>query len=432
MLLLFFYNLLMIVGAIVFAPLIFVKVILTPKYRSRFARRMGIGIACPSVENRGAPRIWLHALSVGEAASARNLVRELRKEFPLCTIIFSASTSSGERFARELLRDHVDWFISFPFDLLWSVHRVVSLVQPDIFVLVETDFWPNFMEVLKKKKIPAVLVNGRMSEASLQRYRKFRWFFQRLFGSFAHLAMQTAQDAENLQMLGVAKERFSVLGNLKYDAALPGVDQENVVDRAALHIPSDAVVLVAGSTHPGEEEILFRVFARLRSDFPDLFLVLAPRNIARGKELEDLAARHGMRAFCRSGAAEGGESVLVLDTLGELAAVYSLCDAAFVGGSLVPERGHNPLEAAVFAKPVLFGPSMEDFSEIARDLRAAGGAIQVSDADELLNSFMLILGDVDFRQRTGVKAGEAVAGQRGAALKHIALLRKLLQEKGKS
>lgn len=429
----FFYNLFLTVGVIVFAPLLFVKVILTPKYRSRAGRRLGFALGqSPGGAGSGWPRIWVHALSVGEVASARNLVRELRRSYPRGIILFSSATRAGESLAQAILREEVDCFVPFPLDLLWSVRRLIFWARPDLFVLVETDFWPNFLGELNRREIPSLLVNGRVSESSFARYRRFRWLFRPLFNSFQALAMQTEQDAASMRRLGVDPARLAVLGNLKYDAALSGGSAKAGLDRAALQIPEQALVWVAGSTHRGEEEIVFNAFQQLARSFPTLFLVVAPRNVERGAELAAMAARRGLPAFRRSLGGGGEGTVLVLDTLGELSSVYALCEVAFVGGSLVPERGHNPLEPAVHGKPVLFGPGMEDFAEISRDLLAVGGARQVHDAEELRAALALLLADPAARERAGRQAQGLIASRRGVTEAHIALIRGVLarEERG--
>ncbi|MFQ6758279.1 MAG: 3-deoxy-D-manno-octulosonic acid transferase [Deltaproteobacteria bacterium] len=428
----FFYNLFMTVGVIVFAPLLFVKVILTPKYRSRVGKRLGFGLGkSPCADGSRRPRIWVHALSVGEVASARNLVQELRRKYPQGIIIFSSATRAGESFARSTLHEHVDCFAPFPFDLLISVRALLSWARPDLFVLVETDFWPNFLRELIRRGIPSLLVNGRVSESSLARYRRFRWLFRPLFNSFRALAMQTEQDAMAMRQLGVDPARLAVLGNLKYDAALSGGVVTPGLDRSALRIPEQALVWVAGSTHKGEEEIVFTVFQELLRFRANLFLVLAPRNVERGAELAAMAARHSFAA-CRRSLDETGEgSVLILDTLGELASVYALCDVAFIGGSLVPQRGHNPLEPAVHGKPVLFGPCMEDFAEISRDLLAVGGARLVRDGGELRAGLALLLDDPAERERAGRQAQKLVASRRGVTAAHIGLIRDILAREGR-
>jgi len=429
----FFYNLFMTVGVIVFAPLLFVKVILTPKYRNRVGKRLGcaLGDSPGGASSEGRPRIWVHALSVGEVASARNLVQELRRSYPLGIILFSSATRAGESFARAVLGHQVDCFLPFPFDLLWSVKRLLSWARPDLFVLVETDFWPNFLGELRRRDIPSLLVNGRVSAASLVRYRRFSWLFRPLFNSFQTLAMQTEQDALSLRQLGVDPACLMVLGNLKYDAALSGGGIKQGLDRAALQIPAQALVWVAGSTHPGEEELIFAAFAELTRTFPNLFLVVAPRNVERGAELAAMAARRGLSAFSRSGGFAGEGSVLILDTLGELASVYALGDLAFIGGSLVPQRGHNPLEPAGHGKPVLFGPFMEDFAEISRDLLAVGGARQVHDEAELWTGLSLWLADPAERERAGRQAQGLIAARRGVTEAHLALIRRVLAQEGR-
>lgn len=353
----------------------------------------------------------------------------MRDAYPDGAILLSTTTSAGEYFARASLGSLVDGIIPFPFDLPWSVSRALSRLRPDLFILVETDFWPNLLAGLARRAVPCLLVNGRISAQSFSRYARLSWFFTPLFRSFRFLAMQTDQDAEAMVRLGVSQERLMVLGNLKYEAALPDRAGRRRLGRAELGIPAQAMVWVAGSTHPGEEEVVLAVFQRLRQRHPELFLVIAPRNIQRRGELLALAARHGIAAGCRS---EGvsASSLLLLDTLGELAPVYGLCDVALVGGSLVAERGHNPLEAAAHGKPVLFGPSMEDFAEISHELLTAGGAWQVVDQEELGDRMEELLADGALRARMGEAASGLVRDRQGVAARHLDLIRGLLAAGG--
>jgi len=425
------YNLLMTIGVIVFSPLIFVKVILTPKYRRRFAGRLGFGPGPETgIASSAVPRIWVHALSVGEVASVRTLVRELRRAYPEGVLFFSATTLAGEDFARATFGHDVDFFVSSPLDLLWSVRRIVSRVRPDLFVLVETDFWANILAELGRMGVSCLLVNGRISERSFRSYRRLRCFFLPLFDSFRYLAMQTEQDAENMRRLGVEAGKLRVLGNLKYDSVRPD-GQAGAMERATLGIPPKARLWVAGSTHPGEEEVLFEALSRLVSPFPDLVLVVAPRDISRGAELRRLATRYGFAAGCRSESASFVPGVLILDSLGELASLYSLCDLAFVGGSLVPERGHNPLEPAVYGKPVFFGPHMEDFAEISRDLLAAGAAGQVRHSEEMAAFVSRLLVDDSCRNRMGDMGKKMLAAREGVTARHLALISEVLGAGGK-
>lgn len=424
------YTILQFVLLILAGPWLLVKAALTPKYRGRIGGRLGFGL------NRGpdvlagipSPRIWIHALSLGEVASARGLVYSLRRDLPSAGLIFSAATDAGEKFARLNLEGAVDAFVPFPFDLPVSVNRLLNRVHPDLFVLVETDFWPTFLYALQQRAIPAMLVNGRISDSSWQWYQRGRWLFAPLFRSFAVLAMQTEADARRMVSLGVPAERVLALGNLKFDTATPA--EAEVIDPGQFGIAPGSRVWVAGSTHAGEEEIIFRVMQRLLSRYPDLCLVVAPRQVERGATVATLARDCGLAVWRRSIGTPAGGRVLVLDTLGELARVYGLAEFAFVGGTLVAARGHNPLEAAGLGKAVVFGPHMEDFVEVSTALLQAGGARQVGDEEELYVVTDNWLAEPSVARRAGAKARQLVEASRGGATRHVAVIKNLLYGDG--
>lgn len=424
------YNILQIVVLIVVGPLLFVKVILTPKYRGRIAKRLSFGLDYlkPRLARRQ-PRFWIHALSVGEVLSSQALVKGLRQGFPEATLVFSATTRSGEGLSRKMLAEHVDVFVPFPLDFLPCVRRIINLVSPDLFILVETDFWPNILHEMRKRKVPCLLVNGRISLESFKRYKTFRPFFLPLFSSFSRLSMQTRTDVEKMVSLGVPSDRVSALGNLKYESLLPShADAQASPTRQDFGISEQALLIVAGSTHPGEEEKIFPVFKRLRESFSNLELVIAPRNVDRGEALVSLAGQHGLSARRRSRPLHNDGPVLILDTLGELAKVYALCDAAFVGGSLVKEGGHNPLEPAFYGKPVIFGPHMEDFEEIAADLSLRGAAESVSSDLALHDALKKLLSDKSLRQERGRMAMQLVQENQGVTARHLELIETILHE----
>ena len=433
------YNIIQIVLLIIAGPFLLVKVLLTAKYRGRILQRLGIGLKAldESVgvhEGRRSPRIWIHALSVGEVSSARPLVIELRRVLPEAVILFSATTRTGEALALTTLAGVVDHFIPYPFDFLLSVRKSLDSLRPDIFILVETDFWPNFLRALQGRSISALLVNGRVSEASFVWYQRFMPLFQTIFSSFRILAVQTAGDSRKMIGLGVPGDRVKTIGNLKYDSALPTAQAEAVVlDRQGFGIPEKDLLLVAGSTHPGEEEIIFAACQALRKEVPHLFLVVAPRNTERGAAVAGLALAHGLAVHRRTDSLPCiVPQVLVLDTIGELAGLYGLCEVAFVGGSLVQAGGHNPLEPACYGKPVLFGPHMEDFAEIAGDLLTLGGAFMVTDRDSLQARLKNLLLDEDRRRQAGGRALALVDRNRGVAGRHAALILEILKEAGVS
>lgn len=421
------YNILLILALILVGPLLFVKVILTAKYRRRLPQRLGLGLEGSLAScSRVAPRIWIHALSVGEVASSHALVKALRAAFPEVGLVFSTTTEAGAAFAKSTLGNQVDCFLPFPLDLAPCVSKFLDLVDPDLFILVETDFWPNFLHALKKRNVPAILVNGRISRRSFALYRRWRVLFRPLFDSFAAICMQTVEDVERMLDLGVAAKTVKALGNLKYEAA--GLEPVGgTIKREDFGIPAERMVWAAGSTHPGEDEIILRIHKRLLVDFPGLLLLLAPRQVARGAELASLAESEGFAVAQRSqGGGALSASVLLLDTIGELSGSYRLCELAFVGGSLVAAGGHNPLEPAAFGRPVLFGPHMEDFLEVSHDLMQAGGAFQIADEEELYQRARTLLSDADLRQRMGEKSVGLLAKQQGATARHVDLVRTIM------
>ena len=434
MLIFYIYNLVQLVGLILLAPFLFVKAILTPRYRGRMLRRLGKGLVLdlagfPS----GRPRIWIHALSVGETASARSMIKELRQRMPDAVIIFSATTRSGEVYCRRTLADWVDVFVSFPFDIYWIVKRFVRLIDPDLFVLIETDFWPNFLHILKAENKPSMLVNGRVSTSSFRNYRRLKFFFRPMFVSFDFLAMQTDDDVRKMVSLGVEPERVKALGNLKYDTIVPVAAAGKVLlSRSDLGIPEKKLLWIAGSTHPGEEEILFRVFNRVLVKMPELFLVVAPRSIDRGDSLLALAEKQGLIGYLRTDEPRKNSQIMILNTMGELAASYGICDLAFVGASLVCKGGHNPLEPAGFGKPVLFGPYMDDFSEISRDLLQAKGCLMVQDEEELCDVLEKMVSEPDYRIEMGRRGAEFVLCQQGVTEKHLDVISRFLKKSGYS
>ncbi len=435
------YNILQISALVLFGPFLVVGILLIPKYRGRILKRLGIGLDLfPDTGCTHRPRIWIHALSVGEVTSARPLVRDMREAFPHAMIFFSASTRSGGETAVRILDDYVDRFVPFPLDFLPSVRRFISRINPDLFILVETDFWPNFLFELKRSGIPGLLVNGRISQKSFDKYNRKKWFFSPMFNSFNFLCMQTESDAKKMIGLGVDAEKVGTFGNLKYDSVAPAAEEGNgksctknvvkSVELSNLGMPTSMSVWVAGSTHPGEEEILFNVFKRVKQEFPGLFLVIAPRNVDRGDEILRIADKIALAGCLRSkGSVAAYTNLLILDTLGELIKFYSICDIAFVGGSLADEGGHNPLEPACFAKPIMFGPHMDDFDEISKDLLDASGAVKVCNEDEIYTRLKSWLADRSLMEETGARAKTFVNRHRGVTARHIELIRSILKER---
>ncbi|WP_306547901.1 3-deoxy-D-manno-octulosonic acid transferase [Desulfobulbus sp.] len=401
------------------------------KYRRRIGRRLGWGLAgqLPPLASESSPTFWIHALSVGEVTSALPLARGLRDAFPAARIVFSAATRSGGEVAAKLLSPHVDALIAAPLDLGPVVPFFARTIRPDLFILVETDFWPHWLHCLKRRHVPTLLVNGRISERSFVRYQRFSGFFRPMFRSFSLLSMQTGADAAKMVALGVEERRVLTLGNLKFDTSqvadqqtspgAPGLNKERYGFSA--HAP----LWICGSTHRGEEELIFRVHRRLLTTLPNLQLLIAPRNIERAGEIVALGATH--QCACRrwtDGKTAG--PALILDTIGELAGCYPMAETVFVGGSLVPEGGHNPIEPAAARVPVLFGPHMEDFAEIAQQLVECGGARRIDAADALAEELLRLLTNPVAHDLAAAAASACVRANRGVVGRHIDAVNALL------
>ncbi|MFH7319042.1 3-deoxy-D-manno-octulosonic acid transferase [Desulfurivibrio sp. D14AmB] len=427
------YNIGLPVALILALPLLIVKAIRVPGYTAWIGRRLGLiaggdGTACSP---RKGKLIWLHALSVGETVAARPLLRALRHRYPEATLVLSNSTRAGAALAAASCTGLADRLEVLPYDLPWVMKRLVRRLRPDLFILVETDFWPNLLRSLAQERVPLLLSNGRLSASSWRWYQRLRFLVRPLlFDPFAFLAMQTEAEAVRLRDLGLPPARVGVLGNLKYPAALdpwPPASSTLRLSRELLGIEPDKLLWLAGSTHAGEEEILLRAWRRLNREFPELVLLLAPRRVERAGAVLELARRYDPRARLRTAPSSPGIRVLILDSYGELAALYPLSDLAFVGGSLVPAGGHNPLEAAAGCRPSLFGPHMEDFAEISLDLLTARGACQVKDEEEIVTAVTHWLREPAVRAAAGGQAGQLVATRsQGVLAAHLEMIAKLL------
>lgn len=361
------------------------------KYRASCQRRLGLELPEPAAKS-GA--VWVHALSVGETLSALPLLAALRQALPDRELVLSSATESGHRIAclragrlstRRFILAH---------DMLWSMSAVVKRIRPALFVLVETDLWPNLLWLLERRRVPMVLVNGRISDRSLARLRLLKPAAAWLLDRFQLICCQSQRDRERFLQLGADPARVFAVGNLKFDlvraqAAACRVDQL----RAELDLSLERPVWIAGSTHPGEEAALLDAHRKLRRRHPDLLLIVAPRHPERGWQIATLCQSRGLAWGMRSrGERSSATAVFILDTLGELGSCYALARAAFIGGSLVPFGGHNPLEAAVHGVPCCWGPHLSNFREIETTLvtkgcgrMAASGAAVAAQIDRWLS-----------------------------------------------
>ncbi|MFW5905941.1 MAG: 3-deoxy-D-manno-octulosonic acid transferase [Desulfobia sp.] len=400
------------------------------KYRKHVLKRLGLGLGSlvRRIPAGKTPRIWLHALSVGEVASVITLVRKIRREIPEAIILFSCTTSSGEDYARASLKDDADFVFAFPFDIFWLVERYIRSISPHLFILVETDFWPNYLSRLKKHNVPTLLVNSRISARSHRSYQYLRPVFLPMFMTFDCLAVQRRLDRKNIIDIGVPAEKVIQLGNLKYAGIL--LNEEGggeSIRREDFGIPAEALVLVAGSTHPGEEEMILDFFQTVAGGSADLRVIIAPRKVERSSKVLEKAGEYGFSCRLKSSPPAPDTQVLILDTLGELAEIYGLADLAFVGGSLVPEGGHNPLEPAALGKSVLFGPYMEEFYDISSEMVEEEAAVQVGSAADLISQGRSLLEDSSLREKLGGQALNFVKERQGVVDKYFQVIEDLLK-----
>ncbi len=419
----FLYNIISFLLLPVLLPLLLVAFGCRGKYRQRLPARLGRGLGRIRKTGRsGPPTVWIHALSVGEVTSAVPLLRALRARYPQARLLFSVTTATGRLVADRQLSGIADAIFDGPVDFLPVVNHFLDNLEPDLYILVETDFWPNLLHCLRRRKIPALLVNGRISAGSMRRYRRGRAFFLPMFHCFTKMAMQTAADRDGMLALGVAARRLPILGNLKFAGQPPAADKP----LAAL-LPAACRVLVAGSTHDGEDGAIIDGYMRLRQVYRDLYLVVVPRHPQRAMEIASMAAKVGLTARLRSVTTDHGvDDLLIVDTIGELLNFYALATLAFVGGSLVAKGGHNPVEPAGCGVPVLFGPHMEDFSEIADLLLENGAATRVGDADGLVEAVTTLLGDPGLLAAMGNRAREVVLARNDVVDRHLQLIDSLL------
>jgi len=361
------------------------------------------------------PRCWIHAVSVGESAAAVPLVEEIRRRWPELGIVVSTITPTGARIVAERLAGAATHRY-FPIDLPGPVRRALDAARPRFFIAIETELWPNFLRALARRRIPAMIANGRISDRSFRRYRWVRVLMRRVLANVSVFAMQTEEDARRIIALGAPPSRVVVTGNLKSDLVPGAAGDEPAIWRERLGLGADARLWIAGSTHRGEEALVLDAFLSARTRCPGLALLLAPRHPERAGEVEDLIRARGLAPVRRSRLPAGGApgAVVILDTVGELAALYALAEVVFVGGSLVPIGGHNVLEPAMRGKPVLVGPHTSNFREGAELLQRSGGGLVVKDGPELERELARLLEDRDLARRMGEAARDAFAGRQGA------------------
>ena len=363
--------------------------------------------------------IWVHAVSVGEVKAVERLIEQLRRQFPGKPLVVSTATPAGQQLARER-RDIIDHTFYFPIDLPFCVERALRRIDPHMVIVAETEIWPNFLRACRDRRVPVVMINGRISDRSFGRYLLVRRWLSRVFADYTVIGMQSEMDRERIQAIGADPHKVTVFGNLKYDVA----DSSRPLDMTLAQVlQSWKQVWIAASTLPGEEELVLDAFRSLRTTHADLKLVIAPRHADRFDAVEEIVRLKGFLCVRRSqlrpspGASRRplpeGE-VLLLDTIGELASVFQYATVVFMGGSLAAMGGHNILEPARYDKPIVFGPHMENFRDIARLFLQGKAAIQIQNASELAPALEKILSNDLLASELGRNARAIVEQNTGA------------------
>lgn len=396
------------------------------KYRAGLWERLGF-VPKRIVRSNGQPTVWIHAVSVGEVLAISALVEQLRKTGNM-RVLVSTTTQTGQRLARE--RFGAASVFYFPLDLPFAVSAYMRALRPKLVVLAETEFWPNFLNGACRSGARLAVVNARISDRSLPRYKRFRPLVSRILSPVMLFLAQSEEDARRLTEIGAPCKSVRVSGNLKFDVAPPKTSIFIDSLRSALAPCEAGPVIVAGSTVDGEEKVVLDAFANIRERWPEARLILAPRHKERFAEVAGLLRGSGVNYQARSQMADVARAdwaVLLLDTIGELASAYALADVAFVGGSLVPRGGHNVLEPAFFGAPIVVGPYTDNFRDIMSLFRRAG-ALKESDGAGLASTFLEILSNDELRRTLGQNARRVLEEQRGATARTQAALEQLLAE----
>ena len=360
---------------------------------------------CYGEPNLGDKVIMFHGVSVGEVIALENLIKKTKETFPDYKIVVTTGTKTGQEIAKKKFENVADFITYFPFDITFSVEMFLKTVRPSVVLMAETELWPTFAFYCKKKNIPLFVINGRISDSTFKTYKLLKGFFKQLFKNYTGVFTQSDEDKEKFIHIGANPDIVEVMKNLKFDVKRIHGDFNLGKGR----------VIVAGSTHKGEDEIVLNAFSKLKKEFPDIKLILAPRHLTRVDEVAKLVEKTGLKFGKRSNNDNFNDNdIIILDTLGELSRIYQACDFAFIGGSFNKTGGHNPLEAVVYYKPVISGPSIHNFRDIYRILSRSNAGKIVKTPDELTDYMHKMLIDKEFYTKCCDDCKDIFENQQGA------------------
>lgn len=364
--------------------------------------------------------IMVHGVSVGEVIALENLAKQIKTNFPEYKLVVTTGTKTGQEIAHKKFDEIADYITYFPFDIPCCTDKFLNKLNPSVVLIAETEIWPNFAYSCKKKNIPLVIINGRISDSTFKTYKLAGLFFKQVFKNFSSFLMQSSEDANKVLELGAEKSKVEIMGNLKFDIQKKDAD----IDLGQ----HGYRVIIAGSTHKGEDEIILKAFSNLKKDYTDIKLLIAPRHLQRVPNVEalvkDTELSYGLRSYNDN---FKEKEIIILDTLGELGKMYSICDFAFIGGSFNKTGGHNPLEAVIYNKPALSGPSTHNFKDIYEILGRTNAGKVVKNPEELENSMKKLLEDKEFYTKASKDCETVFAAQQGALMFVIHKLQYILK-----
>ncbi len=351
--------------------------------------------------------IMFHGVSVGEVIALENLIKKTKETFPNYKIVVTTGTKTGQEIAHKKYDNVADFITYFPFDITFCVEKFLNKINPSVVLIAETELWPTFAAYCHKKGIPLFVINGRISDATFKSYKFLKGFFKELFKNYTEILTQSEEDKKKFIQIGAPKDKTQVMKNLKFD--VKRVDADIEIGKGSNRI------IIAGSTHKGEDEIVLNAFTKLKKDFPDIKLLIAPRHLTRLNEVKSLTEKTGLKFGQRSNndTFENNE-IIILDTMGELSKMYQICDFAFIGGSFNKTGGHNPLEAIVYDKPTISGPSIHNFRDIYWILGRSKAGKVVKNPQELTNYMAKLLSDKEFYAQACEDCKTVFASQQGA------------------
>lgn len=410
------YDFIFVLFSIVYLPYLLV----TRRYHARLFERLGI-FGKGFFKQMGEGRIvWLHAVSVGEVMAAAPFINGFHSRFPGYKLLISTVTRTGNSVASRI-KGKDDALIYFPLDLSFVIMRLLARLRVKLFIVMETEIWPNIITAFYKKGIPVMVINGRLSQRSFRAYKTAAFLMRPIFAKISMFCVQTRDDGARLEELGVDRRKIRITGNMKYDVSPSRPDASGGIKRS-MGIPAERKILVAGSTHRGEDEIILDAYEELLKKFSSLSLLIAPRHIERTDEIGRLIVKRNLK-WARFSSLRGdswGGHIIVLDVIGRLSGLYSIADIVLIGGSLLPAYGgHNLLEPAVLKKAILFGPHMSNFKDMAAEFLEGGAALQVAGPDELKNRCDELLRSPLVATGLGEAAFNIIEKNRGASQKNM-------------